>query len=142
MKHLQMETRLDNIDIKQAIPGPTGPPGPPGLDGSPGPTGPTGPPGLDGSPGPTGPTGPTGSTGPKGTTGSSGPTGPMGPAGKPGLKCPVLSASGSTYASCTGIYVLTNKKVSTKHFLINSIQSLDNAAIIIDLAEWKASIQA
>ena len=130
MKHLQMETRLDNIDIKQAIPGPTGPPGPPGLDGS---------------PGPTGPTGPTGSTGPKGTTGSSGPTGPMGPAGKPGLKCPVLSASGSTYASCTGIYVLTNKKVSTKHFLINTFnrfQSLNNAAIIFDLAEWKTSIQA
>ena len=90
MKHLQMETRLDTIDIKQAIPGPTGPPGPPGLDGLPGSTGPNG------------------------------PTGPMGPAGKPGLNCPVLQASGSTYASCTGIYVLTNQKVRTKHFLINS----------------------
>ena len=63
---------------------------------------------IPGPPGPPGPTGPTGSTG------------PMGPAGKPGLKCPVLSASGSTYASCTGIYVLTNQEVGRNDFLINS----------------------
>ena len=74
MKHLQvdtMKTRLDTIDIRQAIPGPTGPPGP---------------------------------------------AGPMGPEGKPGLKCPKLIASGSSYGDCTGIYVITNHSVSTKHF--------------------------
>ena len=101
-----VQSAIDELASRSAVPGPAGPtgpggaPGPQGASGPIGPQGATGPQGPAGAQGPTGlqgqdgapgPGGPQGADGPRGPAGEvgpagpQGPIGPQGPAGTPGL---------------------------------------------------------
>ena len=105
----KLQTNLNSIDERQAIPGPKG------EKGIQGPQGIKGDQGIPGNRGITGPKGDKGDNGRNGSEGPKGSKGEMGKRGLPyveGIKCPRVKVTETDYSSSEGIYEITYKKVS------------------------------
>ena len=124
----KLQTNLNSIDEKQAVPGPKGDKG---IQGSQGPKGEKG---ISGNRGITGPKGVRGATGPTGPTGQKGIKGEMGKRGLhylEGIECPKVKVTETDYGGSEGIYEITYKRVS-----FDKIICLHTTDSLIYLGRW------